>query len=192
MKKQACKCGCRDFNIDRENPRRVSCVSCNQRYTWNGKEFVATKKIKAIIQEVERILGLDWKPEPVKPETYGETAADKEFKELLLREKKAARARPKKEKKPPLLSLAAPSKKRMRWAKCWRDYLAYVVEEGIVRVEDYEHVGKIRGKHILKEAHRRIKRLGYKSRINFGCSTIEFLGDREKAMDDLRELETWG
>lgn len=190
MKKQMCKCGSRDFSIDRENPCRVSCSACGQRYTWNGSELVPTTKIKAILQEIERFFHVERKPEPAKPEVWGETAADKEFRELLLKEKKAARAQPREEIKPPLPPSVAPKKKG--WAKCWKDYLLFVIENGTVTVDDYDHVGKIRGKHILKEAHRRIKRLGYKSRINFGCSTIEFLGDKDQALNDLRELETWG
>lgn len=190
MKKQACKCGSRDFNNDRNNPGRNTCAKCGQAYTWNGKEFVPTTKIKRILQEIEKLFRIEKKPVAVNPEVYGETAADKEFKELILREKKAARAQPRKEIKTPLPSSVAPKKKG--WAKCWRDYLLFVVENGTVKVDDYEHVGKIRGKHILKEAHRRIKRLGYKSRINFGCSTIEFLGDKKQALNDLREMETRG
>jgi len=190
MKKQVCKCGSRDFNIAKENPGRIACARCRQTYAWDGKEFAATTKIKRILQEIELFFKAGEKPAAVKPEVYGETASEKEFKKLLLKEKKAARARPKEEKKPPLQPSVAP--RRMRWARIWKEYIAYVINRGIVRVEDREHVGKIRGKHILKEAHRRITCLGHKSRVKFGPNTIEFLGDKQAALEDLKRVETRG
>ena len=139
---------------------------------------------------LQRLFMLEKKPGPVKLELFKETAKEKEFKELILREKKEARARLNQKVITPLPGLTVPKSKK--WAKVWKEYIECVIMQGTVKVHNSEHVGKIRGKHVIKEAHRRITSLGFKSRIDFGKDTLEFIGDRDAAMRELEKIQTWG
>ncbi len=84
--------------------------------------------------------------------------------------KKEARVRLNQSSKSPLPVLTAPKTKK--WAKVWKDYVECVIMQGTVKVHNSQHVGKIRDKHVIKEAHRRITVLGFKSRIDFGKALL--------------------
>ena len=190
MKKQECSCGSKNFNVDKGHSGRIACANCKQAFSWNGTAFIPTTRTRKIMQGLQKLFLLEKKPDAVKLEIFNETENEKEFKELILREKKEARARLNQSSKSPLPVLTAPKTKK--WAKVWKDYVECVIMQGTVKVHNSQHVGKIRGKHVIKEAHRRITTLGFKSRINFGKDTIEFLGDRNKAMKELEKIKTWG
>ncbi len=81
-----------------------------------------------------------------------------------------------------------PVKRPISWCKPWYDFVLIVVERKCVYVGKHEHVGKIRGKHIIKEAHRRFNLLGLKTSIDFGKGKITFLDDAGKAKEALQEI----
>ena len=156
MKRMTCKCGSRAFNIDRKNPGRVTCVKCVQSYSWIGKEFVATTKIKRIIQEVEALFRTEQTPFEVRPEVFGQTAEEKKFKAMLLLERKAARQRNHltrviyMEKPEATLDKLQGLNPQERIRYRWQNELKVLEYYGVVSFKKHDHKGKLRGKHIAK------------------------------------------
>lgn len=171
MKKFKCKCGGREFNIDQGNPGRVTCVKCVQSYTWDGKAFVATTKIKRILQEVEALFRTERTPIVVEPEVFGQTAEEKKFKAMLLAERKGVKKRKHLtrviELDKPLTKLkkiqSMSIEERIRHR--WRQEIIMLLNYGTVEFGKHDHKGKLRGVHIARTFHQDLKRIGLKTKL---------------------------
>jgi len=184
MIKFNCSCGNRTFTVDEKNAGRIVCDSCGKHYFWNGKAFQETTRLQKVISMVKSILRIEKKPVKLEPKEFGEALTEKpvKVKRKHLPQKTAEKY---------MVPYKTQPKRHISWCKPWHDFVLSVVKRKCVYVGKHEHVGGIRGKHIIKEAHRRFNFLGLKSAADFKRNSISFLDDKEKAIRALEEIKVW-
>lgn len=193
MRKFSCRCGSISFSVAEDNAGRLNCAKCGDHYYWNGKCFVPATRLNTVLYLIQRIMGKEKPLEEVPVQEfqeieYADTAA---LDKLILEERKKAKELKEIIHEKKTLVLEEPKKRELCWSKTWHDFIFDIVEAGLVAVVSDQHVGKFRGKHIIKEAHRRFNLLGLKSTIDFNKGTIQLMDDKEKARMALKEIRVW-
>ncbi len=181
MRKFVCRCGNRTFAVDENNAGRLVCSNCGKHYFWNGLAFCRTTRLQQAVSLVKTILRIEKKPPLLEPKPYGEAPARPPIKE---KRKHMASKSPEKY----MVPYKKPSKRPISWCKQWHDFIMTVVECKCVYVGKHQHIGRMRGKGIIKEAHRRFNLLGLKSSVDFNKGRICFLGDERKAKEALQAI----
>lgn len=193
MRKFSCGCGSTAFSVDLYNAGRMICFDCGNHFYWNGKEFVPTTRLNTIIYLIKRIICEERAPEIVLPQKfqeikYTDTAA---LDKLILEEKKKAREQRQTRTKKKDIVLQKPREEEICWNETWYFFIWNVVQARVIKVGPNQHVGSLRGKHVLKEVHRRFNLLGLKSEVNYSKSTIYLHDTREKARSALANVTVW-
>lgn len=154
-------CGEEEFLVDKRNAR-IKCINCRKMFKWeNGwKEFKRIKEIKAIVRGIREAISKKVTRIIDTFETTGQIR-----KRLGVKKIKIKKPKPKKERK--IIIVNKPDKTKDMLFTKWMDLIEELNEKGYYEVDANTHYGSLRGKDIIKFAHRDLKKLGIKTKVKY-------------------------
>jgi len=159
MLKFECRCGNREFFVNRRYAI-VQCTNCKKKFQWKDawKQMKLKDKVKVFRKTIAEITS---KPVQIILETTGQIRKTLGIQKIK-KKKPISKKKIKIEKKPRDVE-----KELERIVKRWDWLIEQLYKEGSVHISKNEHFGSLRGKSIAKEAHRKLKRVGIKTRVNY-------------------------
>ena len=174
MLKFSCSCGGETFRANRRF-NMLQCCNCSKRFIWEEgvwAEFRTWKEVRKLaIGTLKQTVEVPKQFVKEQVESMG----------AWLSRHGITKERPGKIRKQTLRQLAKKSKGdaliMTQLRRKWYPIISIIKKNGSITFNPQSHIGKLRGNHIAKVAHRDLKRLGFKTRLKFenDKSTLELV-----------------
>jgi len=175
LRKLECECGNKTFFIDK-NRAIAKCSKCFKKYDYNGEQWIKSPSA------LKKLIGFFFKrikPKKIEPYKAPEPETIGEFRKRIGVKKEKKKKKPVKKK----IELVKPKPSKEKWflyAK-WFDLIYRLKKQGVIEFKNNDHYGDLRGKDIVRIAHRDLNKLGIKTKTSFyGSGGKLYLKDKFK------------
>ena len=164
------KCGAEEFLVDKRNAR-VKCINCRKMYKWENewKEFKRIKEIKSVARSIREAVSKKITRILETFETTGQIRKRLGIKKIKKKELKIPKI-PTFEEHLQKLGYTKKDIEKLKHEGLklkWGALIKKLKEKGYVEIKANEHYGSLRGKDVIKFAHRDLKKLGIKTRVKY-------------------------